>query len=279
MRKSRELRLSQSAELLQACSAIGLAGDYRMRFVRDMISRLEVGKGLSKKQRGWLDNLIELGVPQPQGDPKLLKENQDAAALDGMQHRVSILQDFAGNIVRGKELSEKQKGFLDAMLKEAAHIRKNGKFRPADIPLLRAAASILSHKNAYYFAHRGGTAKALRSVSAWLEWNTRNDAHQEVLAELGAQNTPNFPLSDEPQIDEWSCNKVLEGAKGPLRELTENKHPVGSMRYKNTWDGNRPPAIVVSEPRVNETNGTVVQDLLVNGNVEEVVAKDIRKRR
>tara|TARA_R100000808_G_scaffold24984_1_gene60176 strand:+ start:8751 stop:9590 length:840 start_codon:yes stop_codon:yes gene_type:complete len=279
MRKSRELRLSQSVQLLEACSSVGLANDYRMRFVRDMISRLERGKGLSKKQRNWLDNLIEDGAPQPQGDPKLLKEIQDAAALDGMQHRVSVLQDFAGNVVRGNELSGKQKDFLDAMLKEAEHIRQNGKFRPSDIPLLQAAASILSHKGAYYFAHRGGTAKALRTVSTWLEWSVRNEAHQLVMAEAGAPNPSDYPLPDEPRIDEWSCNKVLEGAKGPLRELTDGKHPVGSMRYRNIWAGNRPAAIVVSEPRVNEKNGAVVQDLLVNGDVEEVNVKDIRKRR
>jgi hypothetical protein len=278
MRKSRELRLSQSVQLLEDCTKVGLSNDYRMRFVRDMISRLDRGKGLSKKQRSWLDGLIAEGVPQPMGDPKLLKEIQDAAGLDGMQHRSQVLQDFAGYITRGKDLSPKQESFLQVMLKEADEIRTNGKFCPQDVGLLNDARAILSKKNEWYFTHRGGTAKALHTVASWLDWNSRKEAMDMVKEKTGQES--NYLLEDEPQIDEWSCNKVLLAVKGPLSQLTDGKHPTGAMRYVGVTSSSVPiPAIVVAEPKVNYEQGIVCQDLLVNGEVIEVAVSSIRKRR
>ena len=277
MRKSRELRLSQSVQLLEDCTKVGLSNDYRMRFVRDMIYRLERRKGLSKKQRDWLDNIITEGVPQPKGDPKLLKEIQDAVALDGMQHRSEVLQDFAGYITRGKNLSERQQSFLGVMLEEANDIRLNGKFRPQNTKLLNDARALLSKKNDWYFAHRGGAAKALRTVATWLDWNSRKSAMDMVKEKTGQEST--YALGDEPRIDEWSCNMVLKAVKGPLKQLAEIKHPTGAMRYVGVASGRTTPAIVVAEPKINYEKGVVCQELLTNGEVIEVPVGSIRKRR
>ena len=270
MRKSRELRLSQAIQLVEDYTKLGLANDYRMRFVRDMISRLDRGKGLSKKQRSWLDSLIENGSPTPQGDPVLIKKIQDAIELDGMQRRSQVLQDFCGQIVGGRRLSEKQQSFLDIMLAEAAKIMTHGKFRPTDLECLEDAVAILGGKNDWYFAHRGGTAKALRNVNDWLEWHR---AEKDL-----AQSSYDSDLA-EPPIDEWSCSKVLDAVKGSFRQLNEIKHPTGEMRYVRRGSDKSLSVIVITDPYICRIKRQVCQDVLVDGDVIIVRPDEIRKRR
>ena len=68
MRKSLKLRTSQAVALKEAYEDASMADDYRYRFINDMCTRLSRGKALTKKQRSWLDNLIDEGVPAPKGD-------------------------------------------------------------------------------------------------------------------------------------------------------------------------------------------------------------------
>ena len=84
-RKSRELRLAQTAELIAAYEAAGLGNDRNCRFAQDMKWRLERNKGLSPKRRQWLDSIIEEGVPEPKGDTELLARVEAAGLLHLLQ--------------------------------------------------------------------------------------------------------------------------------------------------------------------------------------------------
>ena len=99
-RKSQELRLQQTTSLLEKYNSAGLDSDYRGRFIRDMCYRLELAKALSKKQRDWLDSLIEEGAATPMGDPVLIAKIQHSMEVDGMQHRRDVLSDFLHRIRR-----------------------------------------------------------------------------------------------------------------------------------------------------------------------------------
>ena len=105
-RKSRELRLSQTQELIKAFEAAGLGGDRNCRFAKDMEWRIARNKGLSPKRRAWLDSIIEEGVPAPKNETQV-NEIMAAASLKGMERRRDILTDFAGKVRRGWDLSEK----------------------------------------------------------------------------------------------------------------------------------------------------------------------------
>ena len=116
-RKSAALRLSQAQKLFSEYTDAGLAGSYQGRFIADMIWRFERSKGLSKKQRDWLDNLIDEGVPTPKGDPIVIAEIDSAVTLwaDNVDRawESGVLNDFKSRLNRGYDLSEKQ----DALLK------------------------------------------------------------------------------------------------------------------------------------------------------------------
>ena len=272
-RKSRELRLSQSKDLLESYENAGLSSDYRYRFIRDMISRLDRARGLSAKQRTWLDSLIDEGVPVPKGDPQLIELIHEAAGLDGMQHRQQVLHDFIGTVNRGYALSEKQSKFLDAMLAEADKIRAYGKFQPANPDRLVTAVTLLSAKNDWYWGHRQGTAKAFEKVRLWLEWNAVREVIQDVEAS-GKESV--HTLGEEPHIDEWSCDKVLKAAKAGLAEIDSPRHEVGSLRYIRKR-GVGIPVVVMSNPRVMA--GEVQQDLLIEGEMVTYYTSKIRKRK
>ena len=80
-RKSRQLRLQQAQELHAAWAKSPFANDWRHRFIRDMISRLERDRGTSTKQRNWLDSLIEEGVPAAENkNPELVAQIDIAVA-------------------------------------------------------------------------------------------------------------------------------------------------------------------------------------------------------
>ena len=273
-RKSKELRLSQAKNLYTLYVDNNLHEDYRCRFIFDMCNRLERGRGLSKKQRDWLDSLIEGGLPEPKGDIELLAKIESAATLDGMQHRSKVLQDFAGRVRRGYSLTQNQAKFLDVMLAEADKIRTQGKFRPHDVESLRLACELLSHKNGWYWAHRAGTEKAYGKVRQWLDWNT----HHEMCLDLEASGGKGLSVDKpaEPHIDQWCCDKVLSASKKGMEEVNSPRHPQGSLRYVRL-DGIVTAGVIMSNPRV--VHGSVEQDILVNGSLLAYPSSDIRKRK
>jgi hypothetical protein len=249
-RKSRELRLAQTKELIEAYVAAGLSEDRNCRFVQDMEWRISRNKGLSPKRRAWLDSLIEEGVPAPKNEDQV-NEILAAANLKGMERRRDILVDFAGKVRRGWDLSEKQQTWLDNMLVEAVEIRANGIWTPdADLEAkMVIAARIGTTKDGWYWQHRPGTSKAHNKVTAWLADRETN------------------------QIDEWACNKLLDAYKKYFRELDAPRHEVGGMRYFRGEVG-----IISGAPFVND-GGALVYPMLVSGMLTDVVADSIGKRR
>ena len=86
-RKSRDLRLAQTKDLISKYEAAGLGNDKACRFMRDMEYRLERNKGLSTNRRNWLDSLIDEGVPEAK-NPERVEEILAAANLEGMQEKI-----------------------------------------------------------------------------------------------------------------------------------------------------------------------------------------------
>ena len=249
-RKSRDLRLTQTQELIKAYEAAGLGEDRSCRFAKDMEWRLSTSRGLSPKRRAWLDSIIEDGVPVAKNETQV-NEIMAAANLKGMEQRRDILTDFAGKVRRGWNLSEKQTSWLENMLTEAAEIRTNGIWAP-DAALkakMEIAGRIGSGKGGYYFEHRPGTSKAHGRIIKWL-------ANPEL-----------------NRIDEWACNKLLDAYKKTFGELEAPRHNVGDLRY---YMGDV--ALIAAEPFVTE-RGSLVYPTIVNGQMLDLPADRIGKRR
>ena len=266
-RKSTALRLSQTLTLIEGYEQAALGEHRNARFARDMAARLGRGKGLSPKQRKWLDSIIEEGIPAPK-DTTLYDRIMEAIDVDGMQDKAQILSDFAHKAFNGWDLSPKQQAWLDKMLAEADHFRAHGPWRPTDdvITRLRLALQVARGYSGTYWSTHGGTRKAYETVAAWI---TGEDAKGP------GESNPTV-------IDEWCCDKLLKSMARPLRELDNPKFTPGEMRWlfiRKTYPetgGDYAPALVTSGPYVSE-KGDVVYDALVNG--EMVTTTQLTKQR
>lgn len=246
-RKSRELRLTQTDELIAAYEAAGLGNDRNCRFAKDMQWRLKRNKGLSPKRRQWLDSIIEEGVPAPKGDIELLARVEAAAAVKGMKEfDIGILREFAGKIRRGWDLSPKQTTWMEKLVAQADDIAANGVWAPdeATIARLKNCVKLAGGYSSVYWQTHGGSYKALNNVKAFID------------------------SDGELPVDEWSVNKLLKAMARPLRELENPKFQTGEMRWYYVAGQGYATALVSDGPFISE-RGEVVYAALVNGTMIE----------
>ncbi len=257
-RKSKILRLDQAKETLAAYTSAGLEGSSQARFMRDMIGRMERNRYPTKRQRDWLDSIIEEGVPAPKGDPEYIAQIDAALATEGIDF-AHVLTDFRGKLVRGWDLSQKQKIWCDSIIKKAEEIRSDDYWRPdaAMTEKIKLAVSCeICYTNHYWSTHSGGYS-AITKAKAWLSGNTRI-------------------------IDEWTVNKLFKTVAGKLREMENPKFVHGSLGYISVWDPSigtgqhvKTPGIILAGP-VPTTRG-ISYDILANGKV--ITSTEITKRR
>jgi hypothetical protein len=274
MRKSRDQRIADIKTTISKYESAGLEQDRSVRFLKDMCYRLERGKSLTTKQRAWADKLCSSELPKLKNEARV-KEILAAAEVDGMQQLSSTLKDFAFKIGKGWNLSEKQQSFLASMLQKAEKLRVTGRFRPDEncVSDLRAAVSICSRKNSWYWQHRPGTAKAFGKVEAWLAWDDR----RKTIDEVRAAGVDAVPLHEEPIIDQWACDKLLGAVKKQLEELKSPKYLAGSMAWRVMYRAPNALGLVTGAPFVK--NGDIVYPFLVDGEDVNVPASELRKRR
>ena len=260
-RKSATLRLSQATELYAAYQKASIEEVKTGRFIRDMIARLQGGRGLSKGQRNWLDSLIEEGVPQPKGDQVLLSKIDSAISTLGMESKIDVLNDFRRKVYNGWDLSPKQAKWLSGMLAQAKDFRTNGCWAPSEnqVKDMKDIANLSRGYSSIYWQSHGGTYRAVEKIREYLhllevELTSENAEHREVaLAKVG--------------LDEWCINKAKKAMAGKFRELREKPYAkVGTL----VWTQYRPEGAIIHQwfqapvcgaPEVSP-NGTVVYPVL-----------------
>lgn len=278
-RKSAALRLSQAKELYASYQEAGLEGMKGGRFIRDMVFRLDRGRGLSKGQRNWLDSLIEEGVPQPKGNRELLSKIDDAIATVGMESKAGILNDFRFKIYNGWDLSPKQSKWLQDMLTDAEDLKINGPWMPDEnqIQLMRDIAALSRGYNSAYWSTHGGTYRAVGKIRDFLEvYDSEYDDKNLIEKRLSAVG-----------LDEWSITKAAKSMRGRLQELREKPYAeVGSLvwtRYRA--DGARWndlqwfQAPVCGPPTVSDRGQVVYPVLNPVAGLIEVTKDQITKRK
>ena len=253
-RKSQAIRLAQSIQTLEAFKAAGyMSHESKLTFIQDMIRRLKRGKTLSKRQRDWLDNIIEEGVPEPKGDVEYIAKIDEALNTEGvLQEDREVLISFRGKTIRGWDLSEKQLAWCNKIIKKAEHLRVGDYWKP-DQPTterIRLAVSCeICYSSAYWGTHPGG-ARALSRAKAWINGNTAS-------------------------IDEWTVTKLFKAVSGRLRDLENPKFSAGDLIYVA-----RNPGVVVSGPVPLPVG--VCYDILVDGRIDRIhvnrIYKTLRKK-
>jgi len=263
-RKSAALRLSQSQELLTNYTEAGIADSYQGRFIADMVRRFERSKGLSKKQRDWLDSLIEEGVPAPKGDPSTIAKLDAAVAAWASnvdrEWESGVISDFKSRINRGYSLSEKQTALMEKLLKRADDdISGVNMFTPTEEQLadLQALVKLYGGYAPQWRAERPAVAKAVRRVSAFLcgegtiEVYHYDKLYKAVGAKLRKFNTPRFTVGTLGWIAIYNAE-----------ERTNTKHP----------------ATALTDVYIND-RGEIVNDWFCNGEVVTKGQDQVGKRR
>ena len=255
-RKSQAIRLAQAKETLSAYISSGLENASQARFMRDMINRMERNRYPTKRQRDWLDNIIDEGVPAPKGDSVYISKIDAAIETEGIDF-AHVLRDFRGRLVRGWDLSPKQKDWCDSLIQKAEDIQSNEYWRPdADLTeRIKLAVSVEICYNSTYWATHGGGASAMAKSKDWLAGNVKI-------------------------IDEWTVNKLLKTVAGKLREMENPRFEPGAMGYLSVFnrekgDSERMPGIVVGGPI--PSSGGIAYEILINGEV--LTSANIGKRR
>jgi len=268
-RKSAALRLSQSQELLAGYTTASFHETRGGLFIRDMISRLQRGKGLSQGMRKWLDSLIDEGVPTPKGDPAMLaKIDATVEIWQGDANREwesGVLSDFRHKFVMGWNLSEKQDTLLEKLLKRAADDAAGlNLFTPTPDQLsdLEVLVKLYKGYNSMWQSQRPAVAKAWNRVSEYLEG-------------VGT-------------IEEYHYNKLYKAMGSRLRSFRAPRFSCSAIGWVTLFDGQlrgayssestRNICTAITDAYIN-AHGAIVNDwLLPTGAVVTAAQDQIGKR-
>jgi len=206
MRKSVQQRISDTEAAIREWSHAGHEGDRCLIFMRDCLLRLRADKGLSAKQRDWLDSLCAEGPPVPAGDPALISRIDSLKChLDARGQ--SALDSLRFTIVSGRTLSENQEAFLNSLLSEAAKISECGRWVPS--PEIKRktdfAHSVLSSRGGSWKSTHPGTMGACERYDSW-------------------RKSP-----DSHHIDERTVEKILSACAPAMREFDKPKFIEGDL--------------------------------------------------
>jgi len=247
-RKPLARRLAETEATLALWKTAGMEQDRPALFMRDMIARMKRNRGMSTGQRKFLDSLIDQGAPQVH-NTDICARIEAAQQVPGMESCRQPLSDFQFKLSKGWNLSPKQQAFLDNMLEQADKLKETG------LPVLSDAEKLLvegllrsaSQQNSYYWSHRPGAARAVESA-------------QREMATHGT-------------LTERTLSRLKSSYKSVTRRYETPRLVPGQLGYLI-----RDAAMIVSTPYFNGA-GTLVQDILVSGELKTVPEDRIGKRR
>ena len=270
-RKSRTLRLQQAQALDTAWAASPFANDWRHRFIRDMIARLERDRGTSTKQRNWLDTLIEEGVPAAENkNPELVAQIDAAVAAfekagEAYNWEREVLVDMRPRVLLGKQMSEKQMGLLTRLIFDGEQIAAGNIWTPDEemVQDLKHAVKLYNGYAQMWRNERPAVYRAVVETKAFLENGTalKAAAAQKLLKAVSGK----LKKVEKPR---WKA-----GAIGRWIERT----PVPTS-YGCTYEQTPHRVVCMSDVYVTE-NGAIVNDwLLPTGEFKTLEAERVAKR-
>jgi len=286
MRKSREKRIHDVTVAVQRWTNAGWdVNERRVRFMNDMLVRLKAGRGLSKKQREWLDSLCDTSpVPDPRGsDPAMFDRITRALKFSSVRNR-EVLEDFRRRVSKGWSLTKKQVDYMTSLIESAEQLAQHGPYTPPDDLLseaIFAAQMIIGRRRSPFHGAGGvygGTLGAAQRVIAWHD--AMSSLHPPADADLFARapaTASSLPFRDllysvtERDL-RWIISKV---GKTHMSQFRTPKYPEGLMAVTRDSTGKYVLALVVGPPE--PVAGKVCYPLLVESELRLVSHDSIRK--
>lgn len=257
-RKSKALRLSQTRELKAGYEAAEAQKLGPFDFICQMIGYMERDKYPSKRQRDWLDKLIEEGVPEPKGDNNIIVKMKAAVAIfdtAGKSWEADTLRDFIGRELRGWDCSEKQAALRERLLSSSAEVAA-GKHILQATPEMKAelknAVLLYNGYTEMWRIDRPALRRAMITVDEFL----RGDGH----------------------IEQYHYDKVTKGVGAKLRKLAKPRWAAGDMGFVfNRSTSQKEGAICVSDVFVTD-RGQISNEWIVSGSHQVLEQDSVSKR-
>lgn len=253
-RKSAQLRLSQSVELYENYKSSGIEHSRKGRFIKDMITRIENKKSMSKKMRSWLDSLINEGVPEPKGDKELLEEIKTAwekIQKDfGYSWQVQTLKDFYGYIRYGYNLTEKQKNLMNNLIEKSKQNFVPNEEQAFEIECL---VKIYNSYSGSWRNMRPAVFKAVEQATLW--------------------------LNGESKIAEWNYEKMKNAMGSRLKAFKNAKFKSGDIGWITISKNEKLLCTAVSDCYLDDKGNPVNDWMLCNGEFKTQQQSYISKRK
>ena len=218
-RKSKTLRLQQTKELISAYEKSGVSGT-PLTFMKDMYSSMSKEKYPSKRQRDWLDRLIDEGVPTPKEPSATYVKMQKARDIflnEAKHWEAKVLGDFMHRETKGWSLSEKQVALLSRLLEQAITVEAGEhKLILADVERadLEAACKLWQGYSSVWRSERPALSRARTqcleylSGSSYIEQYHYDKVTTAVASKLKAFKNSRFNAGDMGFTDSGSTKKV-----------------------------------------------------------------------
>lgn len=243
-RKSQELRLQQTIDLIAAYADAGIKNQ-AFRFLNDISLKMKRGRYPTKRQRDWLDKLIDEGVPVPE-------EQSDLYNLMGKARMVflndpdksweaGVLGDFMYRESKGWDMSGKQLALMKKLLE------KSEKLASGELKLDVTDEMEKDLRNACLL---------------WRSYTTQWQIERPALSKA-KQRVEKF-LNGEGYIEEYHYDKLINGVGAKLRKFKKPRFTSGDMGYTGggKYAGGQHPKLIwmcVSDAYISE-NGAIVND-------------------
>ena len=230
--------LIETQKLRDEYASAGLIASWEGGFINSIAT-----SGIAPRGRGVeiLDNLIKKGPPMSWPCWEEAKEILKIAESCTRQGEGDILRDFAARLQQGKQLSERQKWFLDKLKGGATRNLSIKELSEYDCRLIRGLEARMHKQSSHYWSNRPGTANRLRAL--FLDFNK----------------------SEKKTIDLESWDIVRNSFKGVVAqwEQTKTLYPAGTLckiSEGNCYDYTHPSYHSIVQRKIEMVDALIVSD-------------------
>lgn len=261
-RKSPALRLQQARELHAAYVELGIGGR-KVRFVADMIKRMEREKYPTKRMRDWLDSLIEEGAKAPEvRNPELVEKMEAAKAIfteAGKDWEAGVLADFILIEKNGWRWSEKQVALREKILGRVEGVQAGDHLLELTDEIKLELGNLVNIWAGYsdlWKRERPGLFKAVKKVRCALEMPDR-----------------------DIKLEKWHLEKLRKSMGARYKQLTNPRWNEGDIGYYfDHRMETRASAICISPVEVRESGIIGNEWLMADGAIKYIGAERVSKR-
>jgi hypothetical protein len=245
--------LSEVTSLSEAYKASGLGGTWPGGFLASLVAE---GKPPRGRGNAILEDLIRKGPPESWPTWAKAKEYLRVAETCTVPAEAQTLKDFAGRILSGNDLTERQKAYAEKLMAGATRTVEMVEVTEEIQKLLWGLQGKMNSTSQWYWGQRASTYNRLRAIfnKVGVERHTCNPT-------ISKEDLDYLKGSFKGFIATWEKAPEYYGTLCQVH----TSH-VGGAHYPN---GSMVDALVVGN-RVGDSYGRIVVDCLVNGAVMQV---------